>query len=95
LLDRANLAETEVNQKNAPVWCDLDVLRFDVAVDDGWILAVQVGQCITHLPQPGHDLRRGLAATRSQQVGQVYSFDEGHHEVLQALLRDEMIDHLR
>ena len=80
------LNQAEVDQFDHTVGGEFQVARFDVAVDDGGVLAVQVFQRIGDLPCPQQDFggRQELvvATGSNHQRPQVIARNEIHHQVV-------------
>ena len=90
------LDEAEVDQLDDAPRCQLDVGRLDVAVQDGRILRVQVGQRIAQLRGPAEHVLFGdegvLAPGFVDQLAQVRARHEIHDQVLPAVLLEVVGD---
>ncbi len=83
--------QAEVDQDRFPVWLKLDVGGLDVAMDDGRLARVQVGECVAQRVGPLQDLchRRGVALDTRVQV---LALDEIHRQVLPAFEQEVVGD---
>ena len=96
-----HLGDAKVHQDGLPLWGgggagDADVGRFQVTVDDGRFLGVQVAQRLAHLDDPAQGFFVGQGgAGPLQHHFQVFAFDIIHHQVLPLPGDDEIIAHPR
>src|SRR3989304_7691872 len=86
--------QPEVHQLDQPIWCDLQVARLDVAVQNGRVLAVQVGESIGKLVSPIQHIRLGqkalLLVSLADQGSQVLAGNEVHYQVIAVTDREEI-----
>ena len=58
-----DLGNAKINQHRLIIWGNADIGRLDVAVNDRWVLAVQIGEGIAHLIDPAQCLCLGKVPT--------------------------------
>src|SRR4051794_11398289 len=90
---RRSLRQTEIEEDNLPFRRELQILRLDIAMDDGRLLCVQVIQSVQQLVRPIQDLRDGKRCpTLFQLLKEVFAWNELHHEKLALLVREVVAD---
>ncbi len=90
------LRQPEVEEHDLAARRELEVLRLDVAVDDGRLVRVQVVERVEQLVGPAQRVRRreGAAFALLEQLREVGALDELHDEELAGLF-DEVVAHFR
>jgi hypothetical protein len=68
------------------MWHELQIARFDIAMNDGRFLAMQEGERVGKLVAPGKHIcffKEELFSTRfKQQCSQIIPWNEIHHEII-------------
>src|SRR5687768_4319018 len=93
--DVAGLAfcEAKVKEDDLSTRRDFQVLRLDVAMDDLWILRVQVVERVEQLIRPGqHLIRRKRSALAHHLLRQIVARNELHDEKLTVVLGKVVAD---
>ncbi len=84
--------QAEIHQNRLPIRGDLHIGRLDIAVDDGRVLVVQVGDGGNKLARPIQDaIYRGNAFFLKNGL-QIAAGDKIHHQILR-IAHNKMIDH--
>ena len=91
---RHDLYQTKINQFDQSAGRDLDIAGFDIAVDDGRFLVVQVIQRICNLICPSQHflfIEKGVFAPRIlHELTQVFAGDVVHHQIVAGIDRKEI-----
>src|SRR5919108_3817057 len=94
-IKRRLFGQAEIEEDDLAALVEFEVLRFDVTMNDRWVLRMEVFERSKHLVGPGQRIDRWNGASIDTQYHrQVFAADILHHEKL-TIAFGEVIDHFR